>query len=148
MKLAITTALAALLLGAPAAQAGGNFERGFENELGRIAAREVVRIGKFVLTGGHGFYYDHRWAAAYPAPGYEARPIGPYYPPAAYRGHRPWPPAYPAAARPEPGYAPPRHVEPCASDHEPYQERIVWERYERVIDRGPRRDDYEREIRY
>lgn len=55
--------LAAGLLAAPAAQAGDDFERGFKNELGRIAAHEAVTVGFGVLGevfapvfGGHGTY--------------------------------------------------------------------------------------------
>jgi hypothetical protein len=52
---AVAAAFAALLgaglLSAAPARADSNFERGFENELGRILARETVHLGKHAL--GH-----------------------------------------------------------------------------------------------
>jgi hypothetical protein len=39
------------LLGASSAQAGDDFERGFKNELGRIAAHEAVSLGTSLLGG-------------------------------------------------------------------------------------------------
>ncbi len=140
------TALAVLLvlgLGAAPARSGG-FERGFENELGRIAAREVVRFGKRVLIGGYGPYYRAHWAAAHP---YAAHPV---YAPLPRRPSYYYPPLYPAAL---PAY-PPAPAAPC--EHvvapPPYQERIVWERYERVIQGEapppPVYDPYEQQVRY
>jgi hypothetical protein len=59
------------LLGAPEVRAGDEFEDGFKDELGRLAAHEAVVVGRGVLAGillgGH--------------PG--------YYPPPAYPTHRP-----------------------------------------------------------
>jgi hypothetical protein len=62
--------LGAVVLGlaatAPAA-ADSNFERGFEDQLGRIAAVEAVNLGKHVLLGGVGAYSAHA--------GYEVTPV-------------------------------------------------------------------------
>jgi hypothetical protein len=41
----------AFLVGAPEARAGDDFERGFKNELGRLAAREVVHAGRIFVGG-------------------------------------------------------------------------------------------------
>ncbi len=38
-------------VGASEARAGEDFERGFKNELGRIAAREVVHAGRHLVGG-------------------------------------------------------------------------------------------------
>ncbi len=145
-RLAALTVLLVLGLGAAPIRAGG-FERSFENELGRIAAREVVHFGKMVLIGGYGPYYRAHWAAAYPVPAYPAHPA--YAP----RPRRPvyYAPMHPVAA-PEYAY-PPAPAAPC--EHvaaPPYQERIVWERYERVIQGEapppPVYDPYEQQVRY
>ena len=55
-----------LLLGAPEVRAGDEFEDGFKDELGRLAAHEAVVVGRGVLAGillGHPGYYP---APAYP----------------------------------------------------------------------------------
>lgn len=53
---------AGFLLAAPDARAGDEFEDGFKDELGRLAAHEAVGIGRGVLAsillGGHRGYYD------------------------------------------------------------------------------------------
>jgi hypothetical protein len=55
---AITLAIAASGLAAAPARADGAFERAFEAELGRIAARELVHVGSHVLRLGH---VEARW---------------------------------------------------------------------------------------
>jgi hypothetical protein len=50
--------LAGLLTAAPA-RADGAFERGFENELGRILAHETVHLGRHVLFHGAAPYAVH-----------------------------------------------------------------------------------------
>lgn len=61
------------------ARAGDDFERGFKRELGRITAREAVRVGRDVVGGvilGHG---HHRGGHYYGRT--------PYYPRRHYRRH-------------------------------------------------------------
>ena len=52
------------------AQADSNFERGFEDQMGRILAYEAVNLGKHILfqgvvapyqTAHQGYRYDHRY---------------------------------------------------------------------------------------
>lgn len=55
--------LGLLLLTASPAQAGDEFERGFKDEIGRIAAHEAFGLGRHIvadvfLGGGHGHYYQ------------------------------------------------------------------------------------------
>lgn len=69
-----------VLFAAPqSARAGDDFERGFKRELGRITAREAVRVGRDVVGGvilGRGHHGG----------GYYGR--APYYPRRHYRRHR------------------------------------------------------------
>ena len=65
-RLSVLRALAAagaLLFAPGAALAGDEFEDGFKDELGRLAAHEAVRVGRGVLseglvTGGPGYYVE------------------------------------------------------------------------------------------
>jgi hypothetical protein len=189
-RLALVAGIGALLLGAAPARAGGGFHQGFENELGRLAARGVVRAGRLVLLRPRSPYFAARWAGTVPAPGYEVYgayppppppPRGypaPVYAPSVYPSAAPVyaPPVYPSAApvyappvypSAAPVYAPPVYptaapvyspppppsaAAPCQqSSAGPYEEHIIWERYERVIQRPtppPDPDPYQREVRY
>lgn len=67
-----------LVLGASTARADDYFERGFENELGRLAARSIVLIGHgllvqtpYVSYGSHGVVYR----TPYSSIRYERRPV-------------------------------------------------------------------------
>jgi hypothetical protein len=60
-------ACAALFMAAPA-QAGGEFQDGFEDQLGRLAALEVFHIGHILLTGHASPYYEVRYAQVGYAP--------------------------------------------------------------------------------
>jgi len=53
-----TALMLGLALAAPAA-ADSNFERGFEDQLGRIAAVEAVHLGKHLLLHGAGHHVVH-----------------------------------------------------------------------------------------
>jgi hypothetical protein len=127
-------AAGALLVGMLAVSApaqAGDFRDGWQNELGRIAAREVVRFGKVALFGG----FDQSWAAQYPAPGYEDRVYAPpRHRPPARRGPPPWHPHHraPVTYQPPPAYAPAPVYETPA-----YEEHIVYERYERKVNQAP-----------
>lgn len=63
-----------IFLGAPRARAGDDFERGFKNELGRIAAREVVHVGRHLVSDVVWGYGQYRYRPRYPA-----RPVGWHY---------------------------------------------------------------------
>jgi hypothetical protein len=76
-----------VFLGAPQARAGDDFERGFKNELGRIAAREVVHVGRHVVADvvwGHRYY---RPRAAHPVRWHYAPRRRAYLRARAYRPH-------------------------------------------------------------
>jgi hypothetical protein len=69
-----------LLLQAAPARADSNFERGFEDQMGRILAYEAVNLGKHILVRG----------VIQPYPAYPAYPAYPVYPaPAVYYGGHP-----------------------------------------------------------
>lgn len=127
----------ALLFAASPAQARNDFKNGFQDQLGRIAAFEVVRAGKYVLFGGYAPYYAPHW---------RFRPVvhrTRYAPPRRVVRH-------PHVVRHH--HVAPPYEEPCAETRgEPLGERIVYERYERQV-RGfslPYRDDFfERRTRY
>jgi hypothetical protein len=82
----VLVACAIVMLSARSAQANNDFQNGFEDQLGRIAANSVVAFGASVLSGG---YYPVVAAPVYYAPAVY------YAPPVVYA------PAY---------YAPPRRV--------------------------------------
>ena len=63
----VVTFLAGLALAclmAVPAQAGNEFDDGFEDQLGRLVATEVFHLGRFLLTGGahYAYTYDDRHA--------------------------------------------------------------------------------------
>ena len=67
--LVLATVGAFVLVGTSAtpAQADSNFERGFEDQMGRILAYEAVNLGKHALFQGvvqpyHGYRDDHRYS--------------------------------------------------------------------------------------
>jgi len=80
-----------VFLGAQRARAGDDFERGFKNELGRIAAREVVHVGRHLVSDvvwGHG-YYPRRPHYARPAQWRYGPQRSVYRHPHPYRARRP-----------------------------------------------------------
>jgi hypothetical protein len=80
--------LSLALLGAPPASAGDEFEDGFKDELGRIAAHEAVRGGRQILAnilfGGPPAVVA---APAPPPPAVAYYPAEPYYPAPVYHEH-------------------------------------------------------------
>jgi len=80
--LAALSAAGLLLAPAPEARAGDEFEDGFKDELGRLAAHEAVGIGRGVLAqillGGPGYYAEGPYYRT-PPPRYYHE--GPYYRP-------------------------------------------------------------------
>lgn len=72
---ALAAVLGAVLLSAAHARAEGNFQRGFETELGRIAAHQTVAVGAHVLLGAplpavHTLRVDYRPAVYAPPHGF------------------------------------------------------------------------------
>lgn len=142
-RVGLAFAAGALLLGASPARAGGEFEDGFEDQLGRIAAVEVVRFGKAILFGGLD-PYAHRG---------RVRRAGPP-PRIVHRHHDPYPRTRIVRYRGR------RHVyvdpydEPCVDRHHTdrphYHDRdgrVVYERYERHEYDGRETHVYESERR-
>lgn len=78
-----------VFLGAPQARAGDDFERGFKNELGRIAAREVVHVGRHVVADVVWGHHYHRPRTARAARWHYAPRRRGYLRARAYRPHRP-----------------------------------------------------------
>lgn len=117
----------AMGVGAPA-RAGNDFANGFEDQLGRLAAIQVVRFGQLLLTGGVAPHpHGHHWAG-------HARGHPAVYGPAPYRHVHPH--AAPTATVVVLGVpqAPCSGHPPVASGPPaPYGEHIVYERYERTV---------------
>jgi hypothetical protein len=63
-------------IGAGAAEAGDAFERGFQDELGRITAHEAVHLGRAVLGEVLLVDHDHGYRGSY---GYRPIPCGGYW---------------------------------------------------------------------
>jgi hypothetical protein len=89
----VALALAPLLLAPTPAQAGDEFEGGFNDEMGRIAAHEAVYIGRGllarILLGPPPGYPPPAYAYPYPVPAYRYA-----YPPPPYWSHGPYPGYY------------------------------------------------------
>ena len=74
LAIACAVAIAGVgVVGAAPAQAENDFANGFEDQLGRIAAHQVVNLGAFILSGG----YYHPQAQVRHAP-YGYRHADPY----------------------------------------------------------------------
>jgi hypothetical protein len=90
----LALALVPLLLTSIPAQAGDEFEDGFKDELGRIAAHEAVYVGRGLLARillGPPAYGPPAYAYPYPVPvyryAYPPPPYWDYYPRYYHRHH-------------------------------------------------------------
>jgi len=126
----------------------GDFEDGFEDQLGRIAAVSVVRFGAFLIQGAFQGPPGARAPAVYPpspypAAPYTGHPAYPAYPPQA-AGVPPHTHPHVHAVPPPSRWGPPPSLwaepgqAPCPRQAAvPYGEHVVYERYERTLTPPP-----------
>ena len=116
MAVAVLAGVVALIAAGPA-RANNEFQNGFEDQLGRIAAYGAVNVGLQILTGG---YYP----AVVPVPVVQANYYGPRYAP--YYGPRKGVVKYPKWHR---------HGRSCAPSHGYYGNQYGYNQGSRYNDR-------------